>query len=70
MNSKVNLNTELAHLFIETFLIKDQNPYRLVQILHYLELRGEDLHKFYIVFALFYRQPLTPFTRQEPPCNR
>ena len=51
MNSKVNLNTELAHLFIETFLIKDQNPYRLVQILHYLELRGEDLHKFYIVFC-------------------
>lgn len=47
MNSKVNL----AHLFIETFLIKDQNPYRLVQILHYLELRGEDLHKFYIVFC-------------------
>lgn len=70
MNSKVNLNIELAHLFIETFLIKDQNPYRLVQILHYLELRGEDLHKFYIVFALFYRQPLAPFTRQEPPCNR
>lgn len=51
MNSKVNLNIELAHLFIETFLIKDQNPYRLVQILHYLELRGEDLHKFYIVFC-------------------
>ena len=47
MNSKVNL----AHLFIETFLIKDQNPYRLVQILHYLEVRGEDLHKFYIVFC-------------------
>ena len=56
MNSKVNLNTELAHLFIETFLIKDQNPYRLVQILHYLELRGEDLHKFYIVFCfILYR---------------
>lgn len=51
MNSKVNLNTELAHLFIETFLIKDQNPYRLVHILHYLEARGEDLHKFYIVFC-------------------